>query len=82
MRQIKRQMSRNVCNYFSVEESQVTSLGSKSKNQEIEWKLIAKIEDERDRTADFNGVAELRVVVDPTQLLVFQFPKGTLQSNL
>ena len=27
--------------------SQVTSLGSKSKNQEIEWKLIAKNEDER-----------------------------------
>ena len=43
----------------------------------MEWKLIAKNEDERDRTADFNGVAELRVVVDPTQL--FGLPKGTLQ---
>ena len=55
-----------------MEGSQVTSLGSKSENQEIEWKLIAKNEYERDRTANFNGVAESRVVVDPTQLLVFQ----------
>ena len=55
-----------------MERSQVTSLGSKSENQEIEWKLIAKNEDERDRTADFNGVAKWRVGVDPTQLLVFQ----------
>ena len=61
-----------------MEGSQVTSLGSKSKNQEMEWKLIAKNEDERDRTADFNGVTELRIVVDPTQLLVFQ----KAQSNL
>ena len=50
-----------------MEGCQVTSLGSKSKNQEMEWKLIAKNEDERDRTADFNGVAELRVVVNPRQ---------------
>ena len=34
---------------------QVTSLGSKGKNQEIEWKLIAKNEAERDRTADLIG---------------------------
>ena len=63
-----------------MEGNQVTSLGSKSKNQKIEWKLIAKNEDERDRTADFNRVTELRVMVDPTQLLVFQ--KAHLQSNL
>ena len=52
---------------FCGRKCQVTSLGSKSKNQEIEGELIAKNEDERDRTADFNRVAELRVVVDPRQ---------------